>query len=103
MIRATASGGSPQLRRECIREFGEHRIRGALHRSAASVSLAVTGVLGPDSDEDSNPAGLVYFAVCREGLEPLILRRIFDHASPDTVRRGAVEYGLHLLLDVASR
>jgi nicotinamide-nucleotide amidase len=77
--------------------------RGALHRSAASVSLAVTGVLGPDPDEDSNPAGLVYFAVCREGLEPLTSMRIFDYESPDAVRRGAVAYGLHLLLEVASQ
>jgi nicotinamide-nucleotide amidase len=76
--------------------------QGALHRSAACVSLAVTGVLGPDPDEDSNPPGLMYFAACREGLEPLTLRQIFACESPDSVRRCAVEQGLRLLLRIAS-
>lgn len=34
---------------------------GALKHSPASVSLAVSGVLGPEEDEDGNPVGLVYF------------------------------------------
>jgi nicotinamide-nucleotide amidase len=77
--------------------------RGALLRSFASVSLAVTGVLGPNPDEDSNPPGLVYFAACRKGLEPLIIQRLYgDCENPDAVRRSAVEYGLQLLLRIAS-
>jgi nicotinamide-nucleotide amidase len=76
--------------------------QGALHRSAASVSLAITGVLGPDPDEDANPAGLVYFAACRQGLEPLIRRETFAGDSPEAVRRRAVEHGLQLLLRMAS-
>jgi nicotinamide-nucleotide amidase len=77
--------------------------QGALHRSPANVSLAVTGVLGPDPDEDANPAGLVYFAACRTGLEPLTLRQLFHCENPDAVRRHAVEHGLQLLLQMASR
>jgi nicotinamide-nucleotide amidase len=76
--------------------------QGALLRSSANVSLAVTGVLGPDPDEDANPAGLVYFAACREGREPLTLRKSFAGANPDAVRRCAVEHGLELLLRIAS-
>jgi nicotinamide-nucleotide amidase len=76
--------------------------RGALRRSPASVSLAVTGVLGPDPDEDGNPAGLVYFAACREGLEPLSVEQIFAAENPDVVRRHAVEHGLQLLLRMVS-
>ena len=76
--------------------------QGALRRSPASVSVAVTGVLGPDPDEDGNPAGLVYFAVCRAGFEPLSVRRTFVEGNPDGVRRRAVEQGLQLLLRMAS-
>jgi nicotinamide-nucleotide amidase len=35
---------------------------GALHRSPAEVSVAVTGVAGPAPDEDGNPVGLVCIA-----------------------------------------
>jgi len=42
--------------------------QGALRRSFASVALAVTGVLGPDSDEDGNSPELV---------EPLTSRQLF--------------------------
>lgn len=74
---------------------------GALKRSRADVSLSVTGVLGPDPDEDGNPAGLVFFSACRDGSEPLTLMRKFDCAGPDSVRWCAVEQGLELLLQMA--
>jgi nicotinamide-nucleotide amidase len=76
--------------------------QGALHRSSASVSLAVTGVLGPDPDDDGNAAGLVYFAACRAGFEPLSVRQFFAGEKPDVVRRRAVEQGLQLLLRMGS-
>ena len=76
--------------------------QGALRRSPASVSMAVTGVLGPGPDEDGNPAGLVYFAACRAGFAPLSVRQAFAAGNPDVVRRRAVEQGLQLLLRMAS-
>jgi nicotinamide-nucleotide amidase len=75
--------------------------RGALQRSPATVAIAITGVLGPDADEDANPAGLVYFAACREALEPVSSRRMFTCDSPDAVRHCAVEHALELLLKIA--
>ena len=75
--------------------------QGALQRSAADLSLAVTGVLGPNPDEDANPPGLVHFAACRRGSEPLALRKHFEGQSPDSVRWQAVEQGLKLLLCMA--
>ncbi len=40
---------------------------GALLRSPAVLSLAITGVAGPEPDEDGNPVGLVYIAVQLSG------------------------------------
>jgi nicotinamide-nucleotide amidase len=37
--------------------------------------VAVTGVAGPDPDEDGNPVGLVCIAVARDGREPLHIER----------------------------
>jgi nicotinamide-nucleotide amidase len=42
--------------------------KGALARSPADIVVAVTGVAGPDADEDGNPVGLVYLAaIGRDG------------------------------------
>jgi nicotinamide-nucleotide amidase len=40
---------------------------GALARSPADVAVALTGVAGPDPDEDGNPVGLVCIAVVPRG------------------------------------
>ena len=70
---------------------------GALERSPASIAVSVTGVLGPDTDEDGNPAGLVYFAVAREGAPTQVSKRDFGERQPDDVRRAAVVHALELL------
>ena len=35
----------------------------ALERSMADLAIAITGVAGPDPDEDANPVGLVHIAI----------------------------------------
>ena len=44
------------------REVVAAMARGGLERSPADLVLAVTGVAGPDPDEDGNPVGLAYVA-----------------------------------------
>jgi len=41
--------------------------RGALARSPADVSVAITGVAGPEPDEDGNPVGRVCIGLARHG------------------------------------
>jgi nicotinamide-nucleotide amidase len=38
---------------------------GGLERSHADIAMAVTGVAGPDPDEDGNPVGLTFIAAAR--------------------------------------
>lgn len=41
---------------------------GGVEKSPADIAMAVTGVAGPDPDEDGNPVGLVYIsAATRDG------------------------------------
>ena len=82
-------------------EVARQMAEGALVRSPANIAVSVTGVLGPDPDEDGNPAGLTYFAVCREGHEAVVSRRDFSQLEPDNVRRAAVLHALELLLRCA--
>jgi nicotinamide mononucleotide (NMN) deamidase PncC len=39
--------------------------RGAVARFGASMGVSITGVAGPEPDEDGNPVGLVYCGVAR--------------------------------------
>jgi PncC family amidohydrolase len=58
------------------REVALAMARGALERLPADVVVAVTGVAGPDPDEDGNPVGLVHIAaVSRKGGETSYRKR----------------------------
>lgn len=43
---------------------------GALSRSPGDIAISVTGVAGPEPDDDGNPVGLVYCAIARPGARP---------------------------------
>lgn len=70
---------------------------GALERSPADLALAVSGVLGPEPDEDGNPVGLVFLACCRRGREPETVRKDYGGASPEVLRRATVLDALALI------
>jgi nicotinamide-nucleotide amidase len=78
-------------------EVAEAMALGALKQSPASVAVAVTGVAGPEPDEDGNPVGLVYCCAAGGQGEPLIARRQFEGMSRDEVIDAAVRECLLLL------
>ena len=48
-------------------EVAKAMARGALKRSPADLAVSITGVAGPEPDEDGNPVGLVHIAVAGPG------------------------------------
>jgi nicotinamide-nucleotide amidase len=70
---------------------------GALRRSQASLSVSVTGVLGPDPDEDDNPAGLVYLGLAQRGGPTVLIQHEFSSGSPDLIREWTVLKALELV------
>jgi nicotinamide-nucleotide amidase len=76
-------------------ETAEQMGMGALKNSPATLAIAVTGVLGPDPDEDGNAAGLVYIAICRAQLATV--QKFNFEGSPHAVRRQAVREALLML------
>lgn len=74
---------------------------GALARSPADLSLAVSGVLGPDPDEDGNPVGLVYFCVAERGGKRRVLRKDFGPLPHDELRHMTVITALDFVADYA--
>ena len=71
---------------------------GALHRSPADVAVAITGVAGPDPDEDGNPVGLVCIAVARDGCEPLPVERKYGEIGREKVQEHAMADALAELI-----
>ncbi len=78
-------------------EVAQRMVAGALERSAADVALAVTGVLGPEPDEDGNPVGLIVFACCRRGQRPQVIERTFPRMETDRLRHAVVIAALDLM------
>ncbi len=56
---------------------------GALKNSCAKLSVAVSGVLGPEKDEDGNPVGLVYFCCLIRDQQPVVVRVEFGKREPE--------------------
>ncbi|MFN0044364.1 MAG: CinA family protein [Alphaproteobacteria bacterium] len=74
---------------------------GALARSAAQLSVAVTGVAGPGGGGEAKPVGLVFIAVARRGAMIDVERHVFagDRAA---IRESSVAAALALLSRQAS-
>jgi nicotinamide-nucleotide amidase len=75
-------------------EVAARMAEGALADSPADLAAAITGVAGPDPDEDGNPVGLVWIAVLRRGQTPALLQRQYGDQGRDVVRRLAVRDAL---------
>ncbi|HEY0601077.1 CinA family protein [Brevundimonas sp.] len=71
---------------------------GALDRSAAQVSVAVTGVAGPGGGSPDKPVGLVHFAAAGPAGVIHVERR-FGDTGREAVRLASVRVALELLLD----
>jgi nicotinamide-nucleotide amidase len=70
---------------------------GALARADADVSLAVTGVAGPTTDDDGTPVGLVFLAASRRGFTTRVVRKDYGQLHRDALLANAVNDALALL------
>ena len=70
---------------------------GALERSPADVVVSITGVAGPEPDEDGNPVGLVYLAAARRGGQLMSEEHRFGDGSKSEICDAAQERAIELL------
>lgn len=75
---------------ETAREMAE----GALKKSRAGITLAVTGIAGPDGGSAEKPVGLVWFAIARKGHPTRVEKRQFEDAGRDHIRAETVRTAL---------
>ena len=73
---------------------------GALTRSGADMSVALSGIAGPDGATPGKPVGTVWFALAlRRGHAVETVARVkFFKGDRETVRRQAVQFALQLVL-----
>ena len=63
---------------------------GALARSTADLAAAITGVAGPEPDEDGNPVGRVFIAVARRRRDASCFQKDYGDIGRDAVREAAI-------------
>jgi nicotinamide-nucleotide amidase len=77
--------------------------QGALRSCPADMAIAVTGVAGPEPDEDGNPVGLVCLAAVRRGQTHTERTFRFGETDRAEILALAVAHALELLTDVLRR
>lgn len=88
------------VRAETIEKFGavseetaREMAEGALHNSEAQVSLAVTGIAGPEGGSQEKPVGTVWFAWAGIQRETKTLKMVFP-GDRQEVRKKTIEVAL---------
>jgi len=71
--------------------------KGAVHRSRASIAVAVTGVAGPGGGSDEKPVGLVHVAVARSGGQVAHKRLLLGDIGRAQVREATVREAFSLV------
>ena len=71
---------------------------GALQRSRADISVAVTGIAGPGGGSEAKPVGLVHIASTRKGYPTLQREYRFGPKSRTEIRHVTVVSALELVL-----
>ncbi|WP_293867713.1 CinA family protein [uncultured Alsobacter sp.] len=70
---------------------------GALARSRAGVTVALTGIAGPGGGSDAKPVGLVHLAAARTGHPTLHLERRYGDLGRQGIREAALRDALDLV------
>jgi nicotinamide-nucleotide amidase len=82
------------------REVAVAMAEGALARSPATLAVSITGVAGPDPDEDGNPVGLVCIAIARVDGDTVHLERRYGDLGREAVQERAMADALAALIHV---
>jgi nicotinamide-nucleotide amidase len=77
-------------------EVARAMAEGALTKADVDISVAVTGIAGPDGGTPDKPVGLVHFAAARLGAGTVHQRHVFP-GDRHEVRAATVEAALRLL------
>jgi nicotinamide-nucleotide amidase len=98
-------GVSSELLREkgaVCPEVARAMAEGALTHSTADLAVAITGVAGPEPDEDGNPVGRVCIALARRGFPAQDAEFNYGDIGRDAIRKCAARDALMAAVESAS-
>lgn len=81
-------------------EVAQAMARGGLARCPADIVVAITGVAGPEPDEDGNPVGLVYVAAAARDGRIRTERHMFGKLGKNEICCAAMDAALQLLQEL---
>jgi nicotinamide-nucleotide amidase len=76
---------------------------GALARSPANIAVAITGVAGPEPDEDGNPVGLVCIALAAPNAQPIQIEKRYGEIGRDEIQERAMADALTELIGTIAK
>jgi nicotinamide-nucleotide amidase len=77
-------------------ETAAEMANGALEHSRAGITLAVTGIAGPDGGSEEKPVGLVWFGLAMTGRPTVTEKRVFQNLGRDYIRRETAKHALEM-------
>ena len=95
-------GVSPELLRDkgaVCPEVACAMAEGALMHSTADLAVAITGVAGPEPDEDGNPVGRVCIALSRRGFPAQASELNYGDIGRDAIRKCAARDALRAAME----
>ena len=72
---------------------------GALKQSHASVSLAITGIAGPDGGTSDKPIGTIWLG-CARSSGKVYTKKLTLHGTRDAIRRETIQEGIKFLKEL---
>lgn len=74
---------------------------GALARANADLTIAVTGIAGPDGGTDLKPVGLVWFGCAASWAPTFVHKSVFPNEGRAFIRQAAVMTAIEILTETA--
>jgi nicotinamide-nucleotide amidase len=81
-------------------EVAQAMADGGLALCPADIVVAITGVAGPEPDEDGNPVGLVFVAIAARDGRKGVVRHDYGETSKQEICGGAMAAALDLIEEV---
>lgn len=96
-VSAETLGAHGAVSRQTAIEMAE----GALSRSRADITVAVTGIAGPGGGSAQKPVGLVHLAAARKGCATLHREMRYGDIGRAAVRLATVRTALEMVLEIS--